>query len=304
LKVVVMRKPRFRFQVLPLSILAVIVSLSPFLASAAPGNTPSEAIVIGGDGRFAGTVGAQSAQWFRFSYRGGTPLSINVAYEPAASTGTSINLYTGDPANPRSEMISPVRRDNTLTATWSDPNQRDVLLQVVNVSPAGSVGFIGSIQPTSALNSSPATATPLPTAAPESGFTASTAITVGADGVLAGTLAPRQGIWYRFWYANPGANATVSVGFAPAGTSSDLNVYTGADPNSLTAQGGSPNRITPTATPSPTATATPSPTLTPGLSTGGTASATATATATPTATPSPANLGTDTLVRSVNLPVP
>jgi hypothetical protein len=83
----------------------------------------------------------------------------------------------------------------------------------------------------------------------------------------------------------------VSVGFTPAGTSPDLNLYTGPDTNSLVTQGGNPIRTSPTAT--PTQTPTPSPLPTPG--------ATGTATATPTASPTPADLGTDTLSRSVNL---
>jgi len=290
------RKPRSL--AISLAILAAILSMSPLLATAAPGGSPSEAIPIGGDGRFSGSVAPQSAQWFQFSYRGSTPISIVVAYEPAGPSGIGLGLYTGDPSNPRADSITLVRRDNTLSATWSDPNQRNVFLQVVNTSPVASVGFVGSIQPASALNSIARTPTPFATAAPESGADAGTAITVGADGRAAGSLAARQALWYRFWYANPGANATVQIGFTPAGTNIDLNLYTGPDPNSLSAQGGSPARITPTATATPTGTTpTSSPTL--GSSTPGTP--VATPTQTPTVTPTLANLGTDTLSRSVNL---
>src|SRR5439155_22969032 len=113
------------------------------------------------------------------------------------------DLYSGDPSNPRAENLSPVRRNNTLSGSWSDPSARDVLIQVINTGPVGSVGFVGSIQPTSALSSTAATPTAVPTAAPESGVNATTAITLGPDGTFAGALFPRQAIWYRFWYANP-----------------------------------------------------------------------------------------------------
>lgn len=284
-----MSKPRSFFRYIGLTLLAAVVSLSPLLVSAAPGGSPGEALGVGSDGRFAGTVAPQSAQWFSFSYRGATPVSIVVVYEPATATGVDFNLYTGDASSPRLENLSTVRRDNTLSATWSDPNPRDVLLQVVNTSPVRSIGFVGSIQPSSALNVAAATPTPVATAAPESGANSNTAITVGVDGGVAGNLLPRQALWYRFWYANPGANATVGIGFAPSGTSTDLNLYTGPDANNLTAQGGSPSRTTPTVTPTATATATP----VPGLGTPGTAM--------PTATPTPSNLGSDSLARSVNL---
>jgi hypothetical protein len=106
-------------------------------------------------------------------------------------------------------------------------------------------------------------------------------------------------VWYRFWYGNPEANARVNVGFTPAGTSPDLNLYTGSDPNSLVAQGGSPSRTTPT--PRPTPTATPTPTTTPSLVGTPAGTGTGTATVTPTPSPTAADLGTDTLSRTVNL---
>ena len=290
-------------------LIAAVLSLNPLLVVAAPGGTPSEAIAVGSDGRFSGTVGPQSAQWFRFSYRGTVPLNIVLAYEPASTTGINFDLYIGDPTNPRAQGLSPVRRDNTLSASWMDLNARDVFLQVVNVSPGAGVGFVGSIQPTSALNATGATPTPVPVPAPESGVSPSTAITLGTDGAFAGSAAPHQAIWYRFWYASPGANATVSVAFTPAGTSADLNLYTGSDPNNLTAQGGSPSRSTPTATVTPTAT--PSPTITstatPTLIITGTATPIPTYTPTPTftttstPTSTPPDLGTDTLSRTANL---
>ncbi|HYW88106.1 MAG TPA: hypothetical protein VFB50_10075, partial [Chloroflexota bacterium] len=214
-----------------------------------------------------------------------------MAYEPASASGINFALYTGDVGNPRAETLSPIRHNNTLSASWSDPSARDVLLQVVNTGPVGGAGFVGSIQPVTALNSTGATATPLPTAMAESGLNSSSAMTLGSDGAFAGALAPRQALWYRFWYANPGANATVSAAFTPAGTSIDLNLYTGPDPNSLVAQGGSPGRTTPTTTPTPTATATATATPSPGLSTPVTVTATPTGTATATATSTPSDLG-------------
>ena len=290
---------RSSFRYISLAVLATLVSLSPLGASAAPGASPSEAIVIGSDGQFSGAVGPQSAQWFRFSYRGATPISIVVAYQPASATGIDFDLYTGDASNPRAEGLSPIRRNNTLSATWSDPNQRDVFLQVVDTGPVASAGFVGSIQPTSALNPVAATPTSAPTARPESGVSASAAITLGTDGSFSGSLAPRQAIWYRFWYANVGANATVSVGLSPSGTSTDLNLYTGPDPNNLIAQGGSPSRTLPTVTATPSATPTSTATFMPAPSTPGTATPTPTGTA--TATPTPADRGTETLSRSINL---
>jgi hypothetical protein len=259
-------------------------------AIAAPGDGPLEAIPIDIDGRFSGSVEPQSARWYRFSYRGGTPVTITVAYEPAIAGKVDLAVYTGDPANPRAENLPVARRDNTLSAVWSDPSGRDVFLQVIDTGPVVGIGFVGSVQPTGALNSPGGNVTPTP--APASGTSAADAATVGGDGRFAGMLAPRQAAWYRFWYANPGANATLSVGFTPAGTSSDLNIYTGTDINSLSQQGGAPSRTTPT----PTATPTNTPTATPTVPT-----ASATSTATPTPSPTPANLGTETLSRTVNL---
>jgi hypothetical protein len=259
-------------------------------ALAAPGDGPTEASAIDTDGRFSGSVDPQSARWYRFLYRGGTPVAITVAYEPAVAGGVDLALYTGDAANPRAENLSVARRDNTLSATWSDPSGRDVFLQVINTGPVVGIGFVGSIQPVGALTSPGANLTPTPT--PASGMSAGNAATVGGDGRFAGMLAPRQAVWYRFWYGNPGANATVSVGVAPAGTSSDLDLYTGTDINSLVRQGGSPVRTPPTPTVTPTNTPTQTPTA-PTPSAAGTA--------TPTPSPTSANVGTDTLSRSVTL---
>ncbi len=298
-----MSKPRSFLASAGLVLVAAGLFLGPLLAAAAPGSSPSEAVTIGNDGRFSGNVGPQTAQWFHFSYRGATQINIVLAYEPTTATGVDFDLYTGDPSNPRVENLTPVRRDNTLSASWADPNARDVFIQVTNTNPVASAGFVGSIQPTTALNTLPTTPTPASTPAPESGVSASTAMTLGTDGGFSGSLAPRQAVWYQFWYANPGANATVNVAFAPAGTSIDLNVYTGPDPSNLTPQGGTPSRTTPTPSATPSATPTSTATATPVLSlTPGTATMTATPTATVTATQTPANLGTDTLSRSLNLP--
>jgi hypothetical protein len=260
------------------------------LAIAASGDRPTEAIPIDTDGRFSGSVEPQSARWYRFAYRGGTPVTVTLAYAPSAAGQIALALYTGDPANPRAENLPLVRRDSTLSVTWSDPSGRDVFVQVTDTGPVVGIGFVGSIQPTAALNSPGGNVTP--TSTPASGNSAASATTVGGDGRFAGVLAPRQAVWYRFWHGNPGANATVSVDFAPAGTSSDLNVYTGADVNGLSQQGGSPSRTAPTQTATPTSTPTATPTP---------PTATATGTATPTPTPTAANLGSETLTRTVNL---
>ncbi len=260
-------------------------------ALAAPGDTPSEAIPIDVDGRFAGAVAPQSARWYRFAYRGGTPVTITLAYQPAASATLGLAVYTGDAANPRAEDVSVARRDNTVSAVWSDPNGRDVFVQVTNTGPVTGVGFVGSIAPGGALNTPGGPTTPTPTSTAPAGASAADALTIQGDGRFAGTLQPRQALWYRFWYANPGANAVVSVGFTPAGTSTDLNLYTGPDVNTLTPQSGTPSRTTPTASPTNTLTATP---------TSATPSASRTPSPTPTATPP--SLGAETLSRTVNLP--
>src|SRR5689334_13547643 len=115
-----MSRYRSAIRYVGLVLLAASVSLSPLIAGAAPGGSPPEAISVGGDGRFSGTVGPQTAQWFRFAYRGATPITVVVAVEPATASGIGVGLYTGDASNPRAESIAPVRRDNTLSATWSD----------------------------------------------------------------------------------------------------------------------------------------------------------------------------------------
>src|SRR4030088_2322763 len=120
------------------------------IALAAPGDSPTEAIQIDTDGRFSGSVEPQSARWYRFSYRGGTPVTITLAYEPPVGGKVDLALYTGDPANPRAESLPIARRDNTLSATWSDPSGRDVFLQVIDTGPVVSIGFVGSVQPTGA----------------------------------------------------------------------------------------------------------------------------------------------------------
>src|SRR5690348_5893838 len=71
----VRRRGRMGWVRLTASMLAVAVLLvSAAPTRAAPGGTPSEAVGIAGDGRFSGQVGPQSARWYRFSYRGNTPL--------------------------------------------------------------------------------------------------------------------------------------------------------------------------------------------------------------------------------------
>ncbi len=285
-----LRPGRFRAALVLLATTALLSTHVSTIAMAVPGDSPTEAIPIDTDGRFSGSVEPQSARWYRFSYRGGTPITITLVYEPPAAGKVDLALYTGDAANPRAENLPVARHDNTLSAAWSDPSGRDVFLQVIDTGPAVGIGFVGSIQPTGALNSAGGNVTPTPTSV--SGTSAGNAATVGGDGRFAGMLAPRQAVWYRFWYGNPGANATISVGFAPAGTSPDLNVYTGTDINSLSQQGGPPSRTTPapTETPTNTPTATPTP-----------PTASATGAATPTPSPTAANLRTDTLSRTVNL---
>src|SRR5919199_5700210 len=220
------------------------------IAQAATGGSPSDAIPVGSDGRFSGIDQASKSTWYRFAYVGGTTATVTVTYEPADSNRMDMFLFTptSDPNNPRQEGVSSTRTNNVLTITFSDPNSRDVLVKVENDHPDRTVSFVGAITPTTAVATPVATptgATPTPQTTPTPGpvaTSAGSALTVDATGIFVGTLSSNQAVWYRFYYGNPGANATVSVGLAPTADSTDLLLWTGTDVNSLTQQTGSATR--------------------------------------------------------------
>jgi hypothetical protein len=220
------------------------------VAQAATGTSPSDAIPIGTDGKFSGVDQPSRSTWYRLTYVANTQATVTVTYEPADSNRMDMFLFTptSDPNNPRQEGVSSTRTNNVLTITFSDPNSRDVLVKVENDHPDRTVSFVGAVTPTTAIATPVATptgATPTPQTTPTPGpvaTSAGSALTVDATGIFVGTLSSNQAVWYRFYYGNPGANATVSVGLAPTADSTDLNLYTGTDVSSLTQQTGSATR--------------------------------------------------------------
>ena len=222
------------------------------IAQAATGSSASDAIPIGTDGKFSGIDQPSRSTWYRFSYAGNnTQTTISVTYEPADSNRMDIFVYTptNDPNNPRKEGVASTRTNNTLTITFTDPAARDVLVSVENDHPDRTVSFVGGVTPTTALATPTAVtggaATPTPQTTPTPGpvaTSAANALTVDQTGLFVGTLTSNQAVWYRFYYGNPGANATVNVGMAPTADSTDLNLYTGTDVSSLTQQTGSATR--------------------------------------------------------------
>ena len=227
----------------------LLVGILP-TAQAQTGSTASDAIPIGTDGKFAGTDASSTSLWYKFNYiGGGQAVTATLTFEPADSTRLDIFLFTGDPGNPSPVGPASTLTNNVRTITYSDPGgARVVFVKVENDHPDRSVSFVGALTPlttiatptpTSAAN--PATPPSTPTTGPVAS-TAATAILIATNnGQFSGTLAPGQAVWYRFYYGNPGADATVSISVAPSADNSDLNIYTGTDPTNLgpTQQGGS-----------------------------------------------------------------
>jgi hypothetical protein len=227
----------------------LLVGILP-TAQAQTGSSASDAIPIGTDGKFAGTDAPSTSLWYKFNYiGGGQVVTATVTFEPADSTRLDVFLLTGDPGNP-SPVPGPgsTLSGNVRTITYGDPGgARVVFIKVENDHPDRTVSFVGALTPTSTL------ATPTPTSAtnpvtppstPTTGPVASSAanaLTIATNnGQFSGTLAPGQAVWYRFYYGNPGADATVSIAVAPSADNTDLNIYTGSDPTNLgpTQQGG------------------------------------------------------------------
>jgi hypothetical protein len=219
-------------------------------AQAESGTTAADAIPIGVDGKFAGTNASASSLWFKFNYiGGGQTVTATLTFEPADSTRLDIFLFTGDPANPSPVGPASTLTNNVRTITYSDPGgARVVFVKVENDHPDRSVSFVGTLTPTSTLATptstsaaNPATPQTTPTAGPVASTGANAILLTTNNGQFSGTLAPGQAVWYRFYYGNPGADATVSISVAPSADNTDLNIYTGTDPTNLepTRQGGS-----------------------------------------------------------------
>jgi hypothetical protein len=219
-------------------------------AQAQTGSSASDAIPIGVDGKFAGTDASSSSLWFKFNYiGGGQTVTATLTFEPADSTRLDIFLFTGDPGNPSPVGPASSLSNNVRTINYSDPGgARVVFVKIENDHPDRSVSFVGTLAPTSTLATptstsaaNPATPPTTPTAGPVAGTGATAILIATNNGQFSGTLAPGQAVWYRFYYGNPGADATVSISVAPSADNTDLNIYTGTDPANLgsTQQGGS-----------------------------------------------------------------
>ncbi|GAC1325629.1 MAG: hypothetical protein NVSMB2_24300 [Chloroflexota bacterium] len=218
-------------------------------AQAETGSSASDAIPIGTDGRFAGTDQPSASLWYKFNYiGGGTTVTASMTFEPQDATRLDFYFFTGDPSNPSQVSGLSTLNGNTRTLSYTDPGgPRTVFIKVLNDYSDRTVSFVGSLAPTSALATptptsatSPATPPTTPTAGPVAPNAAS-AITISANGgQFSGTLSPGQGVWYRAYYGNPGADTTISVAVAPSADSVDLNVYTSSDASNLgQPQGGS-----------------------------------------------------------------
>src|SRR5262249_31216530 len=125
---------------------------------------------------------------------------------------------------------------------------RVVFIKVENDHTDRSVSFIGALTPTTTIAtptptsaSNPATPQVTPTTGPVAGNASVALLLASNNGPFSGTLAPGQAVWYRFYYGNPGADATVSVSIALTADNAALNIYTGTDPTNLgsSQQGGS-----------------------------------------------------------------
>jgi hypothetical protein len=226
----------------------LLIGLMP-TAEAQNGSSPTEAIPINTDGRWAGTTGPSASLWYKFNYiGGGQQVTLTLTMEPPDATRLDFFIYTGDPSNPGQVGGLSSLSGNVRTLTYSDSGgPRSVFIKVENDYSDRSVSFVGTLSPTSTI------ATPTPTSAanpvtPQSTSTAgpvassaATAILLTTSDPFPGTLAPGQAVWYRFYYGNPGADATVNLSIAPSADNTDLNIYTGTDVTNLapTQQSGS-----------------------------------------------------------------
>src|SRR5947209_7332878 len=213
------------------------------------GTSASDAFPVGSDGKFAGTAGPSQSVWYKFNYvGGGNPVTISLSFEPADSNRLDFFVFTGDPSNPQQSSTVTTLSGNTRTLTFTDPGApRVVFIKVENDHPDRSVSFVGTLSPTSTLAPTPTGTAGTPQSTPTAGpvaASAANAILMVTTGNFSGTLGPGQAVWYRFYYNNPGADTTVSIGIAPTADNADLNLYTGTDVTNLgpSQQGGSQTR--------------------------------------------------------------
>jgi hypothetical protein len=344
--------PSIRRALAPWLVAALIGSLFGGLgpsALAASGGSAADAIPVHADGSFGGSVAGDGFVWFAFGYSGnGVESTVTITYLPADANLMDVQLYTGNPKSPTPTNTGSQQTGNSRSSPYKDDSPHQVFIKIVNGNHNRTVNFTGTVSPTGALATATPTATaqasatsasggptatatmtglvPTANATPATGESAPAAIVTGANGTFVGTISQRRAAWYRFWYGNTGASASVTVSVSPNASGADLNFYTGSDPNNLTQQAGGPNKaqnqlsreislpaaqyvyfavannndstglgysgtVTPafapvTLTSTPTATATNTSTPSP--------SATATNTPAPTSTAPPAPTGTDT----------
>jgi hypothetical protein len=231
---------------------ALLLGILP-TAQAQTGASAADAIPIGTDGKFFGTDGPSQSLWYKFNYVGGSQtVTATLTFEPPDSTRVDLFFFTGDSSNPSQTSQTSTLSGNVRTITFTDAGgARNVFIKVENDHPDRPVSFAGALTPTATIATptptsatNPATPQVTPTAGPVAG-NAGVALTIaGNNGQFSGTLAPNQAVWYRFYYGNPGADATVSISIAPSADNTDLNIYTGTDVTNLgpTIQGGSQAR--------------------------------------------------------------
>jgi len=203
-------------------------------AQAQTGSSASDAIPIGTDGKFAGTDAASTSLWYKFNYVGGNQVvTATLTFEPADSTRLDIFIFTGDPSNPSQVTgAQSTLSGNVRTISYSDPGgARVVFIKVENDHPDRSVSFFGTLTPTTTLATptptsatNPATPPTTPTTGPVASTGSSAILIATNNGLFSGTHAPGQAVWYRFYYGNPGADATASISVAPSAASSQVYV--------------------------------------------------------------------------------
>jgi hypothetical protein len=227
---------------------ASLIGILP--AQAQNGSSAVEAIPVGTDGKFAGTDAPTASLWYKFNYIGtNQTVTATVTFEPADSNRLDVFFFTGDSSNPTQASTTSTLNGNVRTITFTDQGgARVVFIKVENDHPDRSVSFVGALTPTTTIATptptsaaNPPTPQSTPTAGPVASNAANALLLATNNGLFSGTLAPGQAVWYRFYYGNPGADATVSISIAPSADNADLNMYTGSDPTNLgpTQQGGS-----------------------------------------------------------------